>query len=120
MNADEIAVWNRAAMHSGGSSPREGDRALSAVLRVHGLVMNGGVFHALEVVSEAELRASCAGFGYFGFAEVADLLEAACDEEWTDESEGRFNGAYGKLLDDGAIVDSFVKHMARDRELYAR
>lgn len=119
MNADEIAVWNRAALQSGGQSPREGDRALSALLLVHGLVMNGGVLHAVEVVSEAELRASCAGFRYFEFAEVADLLEAARDEEWTDESEERFNGAYGKLVDDRAIGDSFRRHVVSNPEMYA-
>lgn len=119
MNPDEIAVWNRAAMLSGGSSPREGDIALSALLRVHGLVMNGGVFHALEVVAEDELRASCAGFRYFGFGLVAEVLEAARREEWTAESEERVNGAYWKLVDDHAIGASFRRHIVTNRELYA-
>jgi hypothetical protein len=84
-NSDETAVWNRAASDSGGPSPREGDLALSALLRVHGLVVNGGIFHAFEAATEAELRASCAGFRYFGFGKVADLLEAARNEEWMED-----------------------------------
>jgi len=119
VNVDEIAVWNRAAIQAGGPSPREGDLALSALLLVHGLVMNGGVCHALEVVTEAELRASCAGLRYFGFAAVADILEAARREEWTEESEGRFNNAYAELVDDGTIGESFRRHIATNRELYA-
>jgi len=31
--ADRDAVWNRAAMEAGGSSPREGDLALAALLQ---------------------------------------------------------------------------------------
>lgn len=106
-------------MHPGGSSPREGDRALSALLLVHGLVMNGGVFHAVEAVTEAELRASCAAFKYFGFAEVADLLEAAASEAETDESEERLNDKYGRLVDDTAIGQRFRETLSRNRELYA-
>ena len=47
--ADQI--WNRAALESGGPAAREGDRALAALLLAHGMVMNGGVGHALEVLS---------------------------------------------------------------------
>ncbi len=104
-------------MQSGGASPREGDAALSAVLLVHGLVMNGGVFHAVQAVTKDELRAACAGFCYFGFDEVAGLLEAASREEWTDESEARVNAAY--TLDDEDIAQSFREHFARDGEKYA-
>ena len=117
MNDDETAVWNRAAMESGGLSPREGDVALSALLIVHGLVMNGGVFHAVEAVKEDELRAACAGFRYFGFDDVAELLEAATQEEWTDENEERVNAGYG--VDDEAIGRSFHEHFVTNREKYA-
>jgi hypothetical protein len=119
MNADEIVVWNRAAMRSGGPSPREGNVALSALLCVHGLIMNGGVRHAMKAVTKAELHASCAGFRYFGFSEVAELLEAASKDERRDKPEGRLDGAYGELVDDAAITDRFANHMRRNRELYA-
>jgi hypothetical protein len=106
-------------MHQGGPSPREGNLALSALLLVHGLVMNGGVFHAVEAVSDEELRSACAGFRYFGFSDAADLLEAASREQWTDESEVRFNTAYGNLVDDEPIGRSFQEHFARNPAKYA-
>jgi hypothetical protein len=81
--------------------------------------MNGGVLHAVEVVSEAELQSSCAGFRFFGFAEVAELLEAASNEEWMGEGEERFNRIYGTLVDDEAIGDRFRRHIGGNRELYA-
>jgi hypothetical protein len=114
---DETAVWNRAAMESGGPSPREGDRALADLLLVHGLVMNGGVFHAVEVVSKEELRAACVGLRYFGFDAAAELLQTASNEEWTDESEERFNNAYA--VDDEDIGKRFHEHFAGSREKYA-
>jgi hypothetical protein len=81
--------------------------------------MNGGVFHALEVVSEEELRACCAGFRYFGLDEAAGLLEAASTEEWTEQSEVRCNAAYAKLVDDAILGASFRTHFSRCREKYA-
>jgi hypothetical protein len=119
MTKDEIAVWNRAAMQAGGPSPREGDRMLSALLLVHGLVMNGGVMHGVQAVMETELQAACAGYRYFGFAKVAALLEAARKEEWTEDNEEPFDVAYGRLIDDEAIGASFVRRMAEDRGLFA-
>jgi hypothetical protein len=41
-------VWNRAALDGGGPKPRDGDRALADLLLAHGLIMNGGLGHALE------------------------------------------------------------------------
>ena len=72
-----MLVWNRAALEDGGPTPAEGDLALAALLRAHGVVMNGGVDHALEVLSAAELRAALAGYRYFGFEQIALLLEDA-------------------------------------------
>ena len=61
---DADRVWNRAAMEEGCVSPRAGDRALSALLLVHGMVMNGGVHHALESVDPAELAAGADGYAF--------------------------------------------------------
>jgi hypothetical protein len=58
-------VWNRAALEEGGRAPREGDRALAALLLAHGMVMNGGVQHATEALSADEMAAAAAGFRYF-------------------------------------------------------
>jgi hypothetical protein len=81
--------------------------------------MNGGVFHALEVVSEEDTRAACAGFRYYGLADVAGVLEAAAKEESTVESEVQFNDAYAKLADDAIIAARFRTHVVRCREKYA-
>jgi hypothetical protein len=68
-NADR--VWNRAALEAGGPSPAKGDRALAALLLAHGLVMNGGVHHALRCMQPAELMAAAEGFSFFSLADVA-------------------------------------------------
>ena len=81
-------VWNRAAMDDGGEEPRAGDRALADLLYAHGMVMNGGVHHALEVLTPDELKAAIAGFRYFSLGAVADLLE----EGLTDETFGGYSG----------------------------
>ena len=80
----EDLIWNRAALESGGPSPSEGDLALSAALAAHGMVMNGGVHHAMDVLSPAELEAAASGFRFFSLASVADLLE---DAQHLDEGE---------------------------------
>jgi hypothetical protein len=68
-------VWNRAALERGGLHPAAGDGALAALLLAHSLAMNGGVTHAVECLSGEELADAAAGFRYFGFNEVALLLE---------------------------------------------
>lgn len=102
--ADQI--WNRAALESGGSRPSDGDRSLAALLLAHGMVMNGGVGHAIEVLSAAEIAEAAAGFRYFSFNEVGQLLEDAVrkgvdDSDVVDQRYAQF------IPDDGAIVDRF-------------
>ena len=47
-------IWNRAC--SGMITEfRPGDRALAGLLGAHGLIMNGGVLHAVECLAENEL-----------------------------------------------------------------
>lgn len=96
----EVRVWNRAALESGGAEPREGDRALAALLLAHGLVMNGGVHHAVEVLSEDEIRAAISGFGFFSLAAVGRLFEEAktLDEEAA-------NQRYWALIPDDEAID---------------
>ena len=74
--ADQI--WNRAC------DPfplldEAGDRALQAVLFVHGQVMNGGVASAVEYRSPDEIEAAIAGFGYFGRNEIGQVLREALE-----------------------------------------
>jgi hypothetical protein len=70
-------IWNRALTDYRGPSPAAGDDALAAMLHAHGLVMNGGVLHAVEVMSEAQLAAAKSGYRFLGLDPVADLLARA-------------------------------------------
>ena len=95
-------IWNRAAMEDGGRSPRVGDMHLSALLAVHGMFMNGGVDHALEVLSEDEYEAGIQGFRYFGLPAVASVLEAARGCEPDDRE--RFDQEYGVVVPNDAVL----------------
>jgi hypothetical protein len=102
-------IWNRAAMESGGSKAREGDRALSDLLLAHGMVMNGGLGHALEALSENELAAAARGYRFFGLDIVASLIENSIDapEDEVDQADVR----YGALIpSDQTLVDRFEAH----------
>jgi hypothetical protein len=85
----EDIIWNRACLDSGGPSPGKGDRALVALLRAHGLVMNGGVVHALASLSAEERSEAIAGFRYFGLLQAAEALSQAWDD--SEESEERLD-----------------------------
>ena len=61
-------IWNRAVLDAGGSTPGLGDTALAGLMLFHGLAMNGGIEHALEILSPAEFDAAIAGFRYFDLA----------------------------------------------------
>ncbi len=98
-NAD--LVWNRAALENGGASPRGGDKALAALLLAHGLVMNGGVRHACSSLDPEELQAAASGYRFFGFEEIAALLERSTSSE---ESEFDDDGAVDSLDQDYAVT----------------
>jgi hypothetical protein len=73
-------IWNRACMESPrGSLTQPGDRALADMMLFHGLAMNGGVLHALEVLSVDERRAALRGFRYFGLEATAVAIEEVAD-----------------------------------------
>ena len=101
--SDADRVWNRAASQGGGEFARAGDEALTALLRFHGLAMNGGVHHALEVLDDADLEAAIRGYEYFGMAKVAAFLSLTDTPplaEWTDESEVLANRYYMQMVPD--------------------
>jgi len=77
-------IYNRACTENGGPEPLEGDTALTNMLLGHGYVMNAGLEH-FEDLSEEEQRASIAGYRFFGFNEVADILLKAPEEILTSE-----------------------------------
>jgi hypothetical protein len=115
----EVRVWNRAAVEAGGVSPRDGDKALAAVLEAHGLVMNGGVVHAVECLGPERLSRCCAGYVYFGLAEIAALLEAAANTDETDETEAAFIKSYWtRAKDDSAISERFERDIRQHPDRY--
>jgi hypothetical protein len=81
----------------------EGDQALAGVLRVHGLVMNGGVGHLLAVASSEEIATAIWGFRFFSLDEVSQILETAAGGEPQIERATR---RYGELVDS----DDILKH----------
>ena len=107
-------VWNRACQ-GGGETPRVGDTALAALLVFHGAAMNGGVLHGVECLSTEELVASSAGYRFFGFAPVAELIARASNVlkigEELEGHERKLDHEYAALIpDDSTLVKRFERH----------
>jgi len=117
--ADEI--WNRAAMDAGGPNPGAGDKALSALLKAHGMACNGGVLHAVEVLDSEKMLAAISGFRYYGLNEAAAILEEAQaaatrddirEGRVDDELERRLDNAYGSVIpSDDVLVEHFAEKL---------
>ena len=65
-----------------------GDRALTDLLRAHGLVMNDGVLHAVECLTAFELSDAESGFRFYGLEAAAFLLSRARTILETDDDLG--------------------------------
>lgn len=105
-------IWNRAC----GDDPLTtlpGDRALSNLLRAHGLIMNGGVLHGVECLTAEELSDSETGYRYFGLDAVASLLIRARRIFEAAESPGshepELNREYIQLASDGILTEHFER-----------
>jgi hypothetical protein len=115
------AIWNRACdLDATASSP--GDRALAALLILHGLVMNGGVLHAVECLGTQELADAMAGYRFFGFDGVAIVLT---DAKAFTEVHDVYNLQDDFSLDDFASADAdfdkrYVTLIRDDSALFAR
>lgn len=112
----ETVIWNRAAMENGGANPRPGDVALASVLRLHGMVMSGGLDHACEVLGPDTVAAAVSGFRYLGADDVADLVEgvdALLSSDVEDEIE-QANRRYDQLIPTDSRLSDLA--MARMRE----
>ena len=90
-----------------------GDRALSALLSVHGIIQNGGTYHAACVCSEESLSEAAAGFRYFDLSDAASVMEhiskiedpeASDAEELFEELDRRYNTI---IPDDDVIFQAF-------------
>jgi len=112
-------IWNRAALESGGSSPREGDRALAALLLAHGLVMNGGVAHAAGVLSAEQLLAAISGYRFFGLGEVAETLRSARSGLSDESSEAADQRYWSVVPSDDSIASRFEAVFSSRPELFA-
>jgi len=116
---DADRIWNRAALEAGGDSPAAGDRALAALLLLHGLVMNGGVHHALESLEPQDLAAAADGYAYFWFEDVAAFLRGAPDDPvlstWTDDTEVAANDRYEEMVPDDSDLIARFQDAYRDR-----
>lgn len=109
-------IWNRAC----GEDPLRslpGDCALADLLRAHGLTMNGGVLHAVEILTPVELASAVAGYRFYNLDAVASILNRA----QTLLQVGRDLGLHEQELDrryaelvpsDSLLQDRFKAHLA--------
>jgi hypothetical protein len=108
-------IWNRAC----GENPIRslpGDRALTDLLRAHGLAMNGGVLHAVELLSASELCNAESGYRLYGLDSAASLLSRARAildaNDNLDLHERELDHQYLDMIpDDSMLVARFQKHL---------
>jgi hypothetical protein len=120
-------VWNRAAMHGGGPTAREGDQALASLLRLHNEAMSSGLLHAVTGgLTRGEFDRALDGYRYFGLGEAAtvaesvlnDAFHAADDEQ--DELEADADRRYASVVpDDSTLVQAFRVKLAAAPESFA-
>ena len=108
MDADtQASIWNRAATAGGGPAPGPGDTALSAVLRLHNMIMSGGLDHALGVLTPGDFASAAGGFRYLQLSDVAELVEQAQGAPGDDLLE-ELDARYSALIPrDQVIGDQF-------------
>jgi hypothetical protein len=118
--SDADKVWNRACgldAWRGEGPRREGDFALAALLRVHGMVMNGGLEHAFDVFEPLEFDAGIAGFRYFGLDDHANLL--VCVRPLNEEEQDELTPKYSEYGEDEVLQQAFEKKFENHPEQFA-
>lgn len=118
---DPDSIWNRAAAGPGGE---DGDDALAALLVLHGMVMNGGLVNALDVIDEEQLHAAIEGYRFLGLDDAADLIvetQAALDNDADPEvleatKDGEF---YDLVPDDDTVYDAFLAKFEEEPTAFA-
>ena len=116
-------IWNRAC----GQDPvrtHRGDRALTDLLVLHGLAMNGGVLHAVECLTPGELYDSKAGYQFYRLDDVACLLSHARTLLETDDNlefhESQLDRQYADIIpDDASLFERFREHLRANPSEYA-
>lgn len=106
-------IWNRACGVGGPNpAPRAGDIALAAMIGAHSLIMNGGVEHALGVLSAGEVAAACLAYRRYGFEETARLLEEGHSGPVDEERSLALDHAYyASGADDAALSAAFERDL---------
>ena len=108
-------VWNRACGQGECNCPRVGDSALAALITFHSVAMNGGVLHALESCSEAQITTAASGYRFFGFAEAADMVETSLAELRGIQSRGSDLTQLENL--ESALDERYATHVPDDHAL---
>jgi hypothetical protein len=121
-------IWNRACLDDV-SALLAGDRALAAMILFHGLVMNGGVLHALECTEPEpeKFEAAMSGYRVFRLDHVADFLTVArsiavdtLSDDDCDALEAKLYGRYREQIpDDSALAERFEAYHRDHPEQFA-
>ncbi|MEM8548203.1 MAG: hypothetical protein AAGF46_08585 [Pseudomonadota bacterium] len=123
-STDADRIWNRAALEGGGTDPKAGDLAPAAMLLAHGLIMNGGVHHAVECLTPEETANAIEGFRYFGLSAIGDILLAISDghlSPCTDATEYLANTGYHQHVpDDNELARRFKAMLYDHPDQFAR
>ena len=110
-------IWNRAC-EGAGSATRQGDKALASLLVFHSAAMNGGVFHAIELITAAELSAAMDGYKLFGLESVLDIVTDAKrilnsgNENEIDSKEPQIDKEF--FATDSILLQRFEKYYAEN------
>jgi hypothetical protein len=133
MSETRDKIWKRACQPTQEAAElRAGDRALAAALLAHGIVMNGGVLHALQGMSPSERREAAAGYRFLALPTLAELFEGEVpdgdldddDEDLERESglerlEAELNQKYWATApDDEALWCAFEKKLRQEPGLF--
>jgi hypothetical protein len=94
------------------------------MILAHGLVMNGGVEHAIESLTSEQLAAAKEAYRYFGLADVDAFFDVASsglpDGEEPDAWDGALNARYNALIpDDSLLVERFEAVLCRNPSAFA-
>jgi Domain of unknown function (DUF4375) len=133
-------IWNRACDPTATLSG-SGDRALQAVILVHSLVMNSGLYNAMYSMRFSELASAADGFLFFGRTDVAEVLRDALQQVFPDgpiedderrerhvdefderapERLSRLETSYHRLVPDDEVLEAaFRERLSATREEFA-
>jgi hypothetical protein len=122
MSVVSTMVWNRAC-YGGGEKPRQGDKHLAALLHFHGPAMNGGVLHAVQFCSHAQLRDAKAGYVYLGLEKAVSVIAKAeavlRNEDDPGDFERELDAEYYAAASDAHLSAQFMEKFEREPHDFA-